>query len=155
MTTARAHKIVAALDQIEAGEPDISEDRLYLHTARVAHCQREDVSTALIITDHLENISMEPEPAPAFTLTPSPHIHGEMLLKTHDFRASYMAIAIGGRNVGLGEIHLTPGRAAKWKLLYEAGYTAIPKGHSWRYARNGDSRLCLSEAVTAAKASIT
>jgi hypothetical protein len=156
MTTKRAQKIVATFDQIEDEEPGITEDRLYQQTAHVVHCEREDVSAALIITDNLKDIPMTHySPAdtsePVYKLLPSPFNRDERLLMTHDPRACALAVAIGGRESKRGEIFFTPGRAEKWRLLYDAGFSPVPGKHSWRYARNGDTRRNLSEAVQACR----
>lgn len=87
-----------------------------------------------------------------YKLIQSPFNREERLLMTNDPRACALATAIGGRESRRGEIFLTPGRAEKWRLLFDAGFTPVLRKSSWRFRRNGCSMGCLSEAVAAAKA---
>ena len=90
------------------------------------------------------------------TLTPSPFSRSEVLVccaGPEAERGHALALAVGGRWASrLGGHLMTPRRAARWRVLFDAGWTAekryIDQGYMpYRYSRPGHSRVTLAYAV--------
>ncbi len=80
-------------------------------------------------------------------LIPSPLIPGEFIATTTDLRAIGLLKALGAQCYK-GDYHLTPGRARKYRLLFEYGWEAVPHGvrDSW-FRRRDCKPMRLSDAM--------
>lgn len=87
---------------------------------------------------------------------PSPYMAGEALVMSVSRRASNLVAAFRGTNANRERTwwHVTPGRANKLAVMFEAGFRAEragPRGPRWLFVRNGVA-MELKEALRAVEA---
>lgn len=86
-----------------------------------------------------------PAASPPYTLAPSPHTTGEILLTiapecsiNDAVRAANLARSLNARSPGsILRFYMTPAVARRWQMLFDGGWSAVRCASRWGYSKDG------------------